>query len=48
VLTIDGIHIFVNVIIIDLTCVNFISQAVFFRGIVVTIATQAKVVSYSD
>ncbi len=36
--TIDGIHIFVNLIIVDLTCVDFISQAVFFRGVVVTIA----------
>jgi len=38
VFTIDGIHIFVNFIIVDLTCVNFISQAVFFRRVVVTIA----------
>jgi hypothetical protein len=38
VFTIDGIHIFVNLIIVDLTCVDFISQAVFFRGVVVTIA----------
>jgi len=38
VFTIDGIHIFVNLIIVDLTSVNFISQAVFFRGVVVTIA----------
>jgi hypothetical protein len=38
-LTVDDIHIFVNVIIVDLTCVNFISQAIFFRGMVVTIAT---------
>jgi hypothetical protein len=39
---------FVNVIIIDLTCVNLVLQTTSFQGMVVTIIVQAKIVSYHD
>jgi hypothetical protein len=47
VLTIDDIHILVDVIIVDLICVDLISRVV-FQKIVMTITNQVKGVSYCD
>jgi hypothetical protein len=42
VFTVNCIHILVDIIIIDMICVNFVLRVVFFRGVVVTITTQPK------
>ncbi len=47
-LTIDGIHILANGIIIDPTRVDIVSQVVSFWGMVMTIITQEKFVSYCN
>jgi hypothetical protein len=43
-----GICVLANFIIVDLTCANFISQVISSWGMIATIATQAKVISYCD
>jgi hypothetical protein len=48
VLTTNGTHTFVDVVIVDLTCANLVSQAPYSQGMVTTIVAKAKVVSYRD
>jgi hypothetical protein len=47
-LTTYGIYTLVNVVIVDLIHVDIVSQATSSRGVVATIATQVKVVSYHN
>jgi hypothetical protein len=48
VLTIDGIHILVDVVIIDSILANLVSQPVFSWEVTMTIVAFAKVVSYHN
>ncbi len=41
-LSMDGIWMLVDIIIIDPIRTNLVSQAILFHGVIVTIATQAK------
>jgi hypothetical protein len=47
-LIVDGICTLVDVIIVDPTHANHVSQAISFRGVAMTIVAHAKVVSYYD
>jgi hypothetical protein len=46
--TTNGTYILVNVVIVDLTRADPISRIIFSQGVVITIATQAKVVPYCN
>jgi hypothetical protein len=48
VLIVDATHTLVNVVTVDSTCANFLSQIAFSWGVVAMIAIQAKIVSYRD
>jgi hypothetical protein len=48
VLIANGTRTLVDVTIIDPNCVDFVSWVAFSQGMVATIITQAKVVSYCD
>ncbi len=44
----DGIHILANVIIVDSTHVDFVSQVISSKEMIATIIVHAKVVSYCN
>jgi hypothetical protein len=48
VLIANGIHTLANIVIVDLIHVNLISQVAYSWGMIITIATQAKIVSHCD